>query len=132
MFPADALRGPRIHSQEGLPKGPSRPDVERLLSGFDTGRPVDIRDRAILILLAVYGLRAGEVSRLRLEDVDWDNDTITVDRTKQRRRQTYPLLPILGRALLRYVRDVRPSTTRREIFLKLFAPCLLYTSSLSC
>jgi integrase/recombinase XerD len=122
LFPAGALRGPRIHSQEGLPKGPSRPDVERLLSGFDTVRPVDIRDRAILILFAVYGLRAGEVSRLHLEDVDWDNDTITVDRTKQRRRQTYPLLPNLGRALLHYVRDVRPSTTRREIFLKLFAP----------
>jgi len=122
FLPVDALRGPRIYSQEGLPKGPSRADVERFLMELDTNRPKDIRARAIAILLALYGFRVGEVCRLRLEDVNWENDTITVNRTKQGRRQTYPLLPIAGRALLRYIQDVRPKTSYREIFLNLSAP----------
>ena len=45
-------------------------------------RPVDIRDRAILLLLAVYGLRAGEVNRLRLEDFDWERELFTVMSSK--------------------------------------------------
>lgn len=121
-FIADALRGPRLYSHEGLALGPSRPDVERLIAGLDTARPVDVRDRAILLLFALYGFRAGEVSRLCLEDVDWDNDTLTVNRSKRGGQQTTPLLPIVGRAILRYLQNVRPATQQRELFLKLCSP----------
>ncbi|WP_372443543.1 tyrosine-type recombinase/integrase [Acidithiobacillus ferrooxidans] len=49
--------------------------------------PVDIRDRAILMLLALYGLRRGEVAALQLEHLDWDGDKICVVRPKQRARR---------------------------------------------
>ena len=41
-------------------------------------RPVDKRDRAILMLFVAYGLRAGEVGGLRLDDLDWENEMIRV------------------------------------------------------
>jgi len=47
-------------------------------------------DRAILMLLAVYGFRAGEVVRLRLEDFDWQRETLSLTRGKTKRAQTYP------------------------------------------
>lgn len=119
---ADAFHGPTIYSQEGLPRGPLWSEVRDLLARLDTHRRSDIRNRAILMLFAIYGMRRQEVVHLRLDDIDWRNDTITIDRSKQRRRQTYPLLPSVGQAILRYLENVRPKTTHREVFLRLLAP----------
>jgi integrase/recombinase XerD len=55
---AEAIHGPRIYAQEKLPAGPSWEEIKRLLSTLDTDDPYDIRDRAVIMLLAVYGLSA--------------------------------------------------------------------------
>lgn len=116
------IRGPRIYRRERPPLGPSWPDVQRLLASTETDRRADIRDRAILLLLAVYGLRVGEVRRLCLEDVDWERRTLTIARTKQRRARICPLIPSLADAIARYIRGARPPTSYREIFIRLIAP----------
>ena len=77
---AEAIEGPRVYSDESLPMGPPWSDVERLIRSVDTNRPRDVRGRAILMLLAIYGLRVGEVTHLRLEDVDWEQDLLNVRR----------------------------------------------------
>ncbi|MGH9436979.1 MAG: tyrosine-type recombinase/integrase [Terriglobia bacterium] len=120
---AAAIRGPRVYRQERLPLGPSWPDVQRLLASTETDRKADIRDHAILILLAVYGLRVGEVRRLRLEDIDWERKTLTISRTKQRpHSQMCPLTASLADAIHRYLREVRPPAPYSELFLRLNAP----------
>ncbi len=86
---AAAIESPRIYAQEGLPEGPSWEDVQRLLASTCGNSPADIRDHAILMLLAIYGLRRGEVARLQLDHLDWVGDRIAVSRTKQRRTQWY-------------------------------------------
>ncbi len=83
---ASAIHGPRVYQHENLPLGPSWADVQRLLASTETNRKADIRDRPILLLLAVYGLRVSEVQRLRLEDVDWEQKTLSITATKQQRR----------------------------------------------
>jgi site-specific recombinase XerD len=119
---ADVLQTPRVYSHEGLPLGPSWDDVKRLLAACEGDRPVEIRDRALLLLLAVYGLRAGEVTGLRLEDFDWRREILTVPRGKQKRPRTYPLCRSVGDAVLRYLREARPRSDRREVFLTVLAP----------
>lgn len=119
---AEAIKGPRIFTQENLPLGPSWHDVNRLLAGMETNRPRDIRNRAIVMLFAVYGLRATEVATLRLEDIDWENDLITVSRVKGRGPQIYPLSTTVGNAILRYLQEIRPRCSRREVFLTFSAP----------
>lgn len=119
---AASVRGPRIFAQEGLPRGASWQDVQRLLDGSAGDTSGDIRDHAILMLLALYGLRAGEVSALRLDDIDWTLELLSVTRPKQRCAQQYPWLPTVGDAVLRYLRDVRPRCTHRELFLTMKAP----------
>ena len=116
------IRGPRIYRRERPPMGPSWPDVQRLLASTETDCRADIRDRVILLLLAVYGLRVGEVRRLCLENVDWERRTIAIARTKQGRARICPLIPTLAAALTRYIREVRPPTHYREIFIRLNAP----------
>ena len=119
---ANMLAGPRLYRERGLPLGPSWEEVKKLVADASSKRPVDIRDRAILLLLTEYGLRAGEVAALRLDDIDWEHDRITVQRPKQRRSQVYPLVPEAGAAIIQYLKEARPRCAARELFLKLKAP----------
>lgn len=119
---AETIHGPRLYALERLPAGPDWADVQRLLANTDTDHPHDVRDRAILMLLAIYGLRAREVATLRLDHLDWDRDLLHVARAKRRDTQVYPLLPSVGNAILRYVARVRRPSVHREVFLTLAAP----------
>jgi site-specific recombinase XerD len=119
---AVAIMAPRMFPHEGLPLGPSWVDVKRLLAAAQGDRRADIRDRAMLSLLAVYGLRAGEVVTLRLEDFDWEQELLIVPPGKRQRPRIYPLCRPVGDAVLRYLREVRPRSDRREVFFTLLAP----------
>lgn len=119
---AAAIESPRLYAREGLPAGPNWEDVQRLLASARGDSPVDVRDYAILMLLAVYGLRRGEVARLQLDDLDWVGERIVVARPKQRRVQHYPLVSAVGEAILRYLREGRPRYAQRSLFLTLAAP----------
>lgn len=119
---AAAIMAPRVLSHEGLPAGPSWNDVNRVLAAVQGDRPVDIRDRALLMLLAVYGLRSGEVTALRLADFDWEQEVLTVPHGKGQRPRTYPLCHPVGDAVLRYLQKARPRSDQRNVFLTLVAP----------
>jgi len=119
---ASGIDGPRLFRHEGLPVGPPWPDVRRLIASASGDAVRDIRDRAILILLATYGFRSGEVAGLCLEDLNWESEIIAISRPKPRRAQEYPLVSQAGEAILRYLQQVRPRCARREIFLSLKAP----------
>jgi len=119
---ATGIKGPRMYADESLPSGPPWEYVLKLLATVEGDQPVDIRDRAILLLLACYGFRAGEITRIRLEDFDWENETVTVTHRKTGRTRKYPLLQPIGLAVWRYLTEVRPKTAHREVFLTLHAP----------
>jgi integrase/recombinase XerD len=117
-----ALDAPRIYRLESLPRGPAWSDVQKLLASCAGDRPIEIRDHAMLLLIAVYGLRGGEVRYLRLEDIDWEREIIHIRRAKQRKSQSYPLVQEVGAAILRYLRRVRPRCQRREVFISAKQP----------
>jgi site-specific recombinase XerD len=119
---AALVTSPRVYQYENLPVGPSWDDVRRLLATTEGDRPKDIRDRAILLLLAVYALRSGEVRALKLEDLDWERNLLSVSRTKVRKREPYPLSPTVGEAIIRYLKEARPRSSYREVFLTAKAP----------
>lgn len=119
---ASAIESPRLFRNETLPAGPAWEDLQQLIPVADSQHPRNIRDRAILLLFAVYGLRSGEVASLRLENIDWDQEHMTIMRTKQHCSQLYPLTREVGSAIVRYIQEVRPHCGRREVFLTLKAP----------
>jgi site-specific recombinase XerD len=119
---AHAIQSPRVYSMSSLPSGPTWEDVKRLLVLTEGNRPADVRDRAIIMLLAVYGLRAGEVRQLQLDDFDWKGERLTVRRSKTQRVRIFPLARSVGDAVLRYITEVRPRTHCREVFLTRCAP----------
>jgi site-specific recombinase XerD len=119
---AASLQGPRLFGNETLPLGPSWEQVQQLLANTASDRPRDLRDRAIVLLLAIYGLRAAELVRLRLEHVDWERELLLVPRSKPGTVQSFPLTRTVGDAILRYLKEARPRSSHREIFLRLRAP----------
>src|SRR5271169_4782454 len=90
-----------------LPKYLPAAKVEALINSCDTTTPTGIRDRAILLLLARLGLRAGDIMRLRIDDIDWQQGSLRVC-GKGRREAKLPLPQDVGDALLKYLTEVRP------------------------
>ena len=113
---------PRFMADETVPKGITRDDALRLLASVREDRPVDKRDRAILMLFVTYGLRAGEVAGLRLDDLDWENGVIRVRCPKPGRTHAWPLSLDVGDAILRYIREARPTGLERSLFFTSHAP----------
>jgi integrase/recombinase XerD len=124
-----ALDAPRIYRLESLPRGPAWSDVQRLLVACAGNTPSEIRDHAMLLVIAVYGVRSGEVRHFRLEDIDWEREIICIRRPKQRKSQHYPLVREVGTAILRYLREVRPKCKLREIFLTQVQPYRALTAA---
>jgi integrase/recombinase XerD len=118
----EAIRRPRIYEQESLPYAPGWSEVRRILSDPAIGRPHDVRDRAILMLLSIYGMRSGEVASLRLDQIDWRGHVLRLFRLKRRQAQVYPLLPSVAEALALYIDTVRPPAACKEVFIRLQAP----------
>jgi site-specific recombinase XerD len=95
--------------------------VERLLKRCDRKTTVGRRNHAILLLLARLGVRAGEVIKLSLDDIDWDSGQITIH-GKGGKSAQLPLPADVGAALAAYLRHDRPPSTSRRVFLRHRAP----------
>ena len=119
---AKGIEAPKIHQYEGLPDGPSWEEVRRLLKSLKGSGPAMLRARAILSLLAIYGLRSSEVSRLMLSDFDWREEVFEVNHSKRGGPQSYPLQRQVGDAILQYLKRGRPRCACRHLFVPLNPP----------
>lgn len=111
----------RKYSQSSLPMFLPADTVERLIKSTDPSSASGSRDRAILLLLARLGLRAGEIANLELDDIRWRSSEIVI-RGKGRRINTLPLLKDVGEALSLYLRNGRSASDSRRVFLRNHAP----------
>lgn len=104
-------------------------DVERLLDAAATSDPLDLRDRAIVMLSAQLGLRNGEIRHLRLDDLDWRRGVLRVVESKEGKSRELPLPERAGEALAEYIRHGRPYSPHREVFVRHRAPGGLLTTA---
>jgi integrase/recombinase XerD len=119
---AAGIMAPRFMADETIPKGIKRDDVVRLLGSVQGDRLSEKRDYAILMLFVAYGLRAGEVAGLQLDDLDWENEILRVRCPKPGRTNVSPLSLDVGNAILRYIREARPTGFGRRLFFTSHAP----------
>ncbi len=107
-------------SFSSLPKHLPAAQVRRILRHCSRSTPLGRRNYAILLLLARLGLRAGEVVRLNLEDIDWENGLITV--CGKGKWAQLPLPADVAEAIARYLRRDRPRCACRRLFIRDYAP----------
>lgn len=120
IAPGLELAIPQIRhwTQAALPQRLTELEIERLCAAASDGTAIGRRNHAIIQLLAKLGLRANEVARLQLEDVDWSSGCLLIRALKSHRDRSLPLRQEVGEVLLSYLQVGRPVTTHREIFLQ--------------
>jgi len=118
----DALERVPCFTQDRLPRGPKWDDLAKLLASVDRSAKQGARDFAILVLLITYGVRAGQLVGLHLDDLHWRDGTITFPAAKRGRSIEAPLTPAAGDAVVHYLRESRPSVPERRLFLSTDPP----------
>ena len=118
----------RRYRSETLPRYLDEPTIERIITSCKADSAVEIRDRAIILLLARLGLRAGDVCQLRLADIDWIGGYLLVS-GKGRRPDRLPLPQDAGDAILAYLEHARPGVEEERVFLRVQPPFRPFRSS---
>lgn len=108
-------------SMPSIPRAIAADQVRQLLASIDRRTAMGRRDYAILLLLARLGLRSSEVAFVELDDFDWNTGTLSV-RGKSGQRNEFPLPLEVGKAIAAYLRNGRPLSTSRRVFLRAKAP----------
>jgi site-specific recombinase XerD len=117
-----AILTPREWSHASVPVHFSREEIAQLLATMQDGTATGLRNYAILLLCARLGLRAREVVDLRLGDVQWSDGGLQIHSTKSHRVRHLPLAHEVGTALAAYIKEGRPVSPHRQIFLHHRAP----------
>jgi site-specific recombinase XerD len=111
----------RGYTAASIPRAIPWSEVERVLASIDRRDARGKRDYAILMLLAIYGLRSQEVAKLELSAIDWQRSQFHVLGRKAGNSTTYPLAASVGTAIIEYLR-VRPQCADPHVFVTLMAP----------
>lgn len=119
LLHARTLRFPNEHR---LPQIWSADTVELLLSSVNRSSKVGKRDFAILLLASRLGLRASDIRSLKIENIQWDQNQISLRQCKTDRPLSLPLSEEVGEAIIDYLYHARPTSEHREVFLKVRAP----------
>lgn len=121
-----ALQGviavPAHWSLASLPRSLTAEEIERLLHAFPPELPSCRRAYAMVRCALDLGLRASEIAKLALADIDWRAGTVTLRSTKSRREDILPLPASTGQAIADYLRYERPRTTNPAVFVRRLAP----------
>jgi integrase/recombinase XerD len=112
----------RRWSHLGLPQHLSREQSDHLVAICGEDVEKNIRDRAMVLIMVRLGMRAGEVRQLRLDDVDWCEGVLYVRNGKSRKERKLPLPDDTGRLITAYLRQERPQSPDRRVFLRKLSP----------
>jgi integrase/recombinase XerD len=115
---------PRVYRLEQLPRALQWDTVCALLESIDRTSAGGLRDYAMFLLIATYGLRGCDVAGLTLDDIDWRSGELHVRQSKTSQPLSLPLTDPVAEALLAYLRDARPPVAFRQVFITVQAPIL--------
>jgi site-specific recombinase XerD len=114
---APFVDGPRIYREANVPAHFTWEELRQLMESVQGESPTALRDRALLVLLCVYGLRSKEVAHLTLDDIDWTHALLRVPHRKMGTPLVLPLLPEVREVLAHYVRAGRPADAPHRVLL---------------
>lgn len=121
-------KSPRF-SGKNLPTVWSKNDIEKIINIIDRGNPTGKRNYAIILLVAKLGLRVGDVRNLQLTDIKWKKNQIKIIQNKTKKSISLPLLEDVGWAIIDYLKNGRPVTQTKNVFVRHQAPFLPFSKN---
>jgi integrase/recombinase XerD len=113
---------PRLYRLEQLPRALPWDTVTLLLRSIETRSAMGLRDYAMFLLIATYGLRASEVVALSLDDILWRQGILRVHQRKTSSPLELPLTNEVLSVMVRHVKRTPPPAPYRRVFLRMRAP----------
>ncbi|WP_094607988.1 Tyrosine recombinase XerC [Sporomusa acidovorans DSM 3132] len=118
---ADLLMVPRARERKIYPCMPLD-DLNLVIRSIDRSTAIGKRDYAILLLAANSGMRAGDIAKIKLSDIDWRKSEVQIIQGKTQIPISLPLQRAVGAALADYILNSRPESESPQIFLRSLAP----------
>jgi len=119
---AETIPSIKARKQNRIPSVWTPDHVSKLLEAIDRGNPAGKRDYAMILLVTRLGLRTIDLKRLKLENLKWQENRITLVQSKTSRELNLPLLPDVGWAIIDYLKNGRPKVESPYVFLRHLAP----------
>ena len=113
---------PRLYRLEQLPRSLPWATVIELLKSIDTTSAIGMRDYAMFLLIATYGLRASEIVSLTLDDVAWRKGVLRIHQRKTASPLELPLTNEVANVLVKHLKRSTPPVPYRKLFLRMRAP----------
>jgi len=118
----DALPAIKNNHATKMPNTWKEEDLKKVFDYIDRGNPTGKRDYAILLMIARYGIRGADIKHLKLEHLNWVDNTISFNQSKTSRHVVLPLLGDVGWAIIDYLKNGRPKTNSTNVFVRHQAP----------
>ena len=113
---------PRLYRLERLPRALPWETVRTLLQSVDKASPMGLRDYAMFLLIATYGLRSSEVVAITLDDIHWRQGILRIHQRKTSSPLELPLTNEVLSALVKHLKRTPPAAPYRRVFLRMRAP----------
>jgi integrase/recombinase XerD len=113
---------PRLYRLEQLPRTLPWSTVTTLLQSIDTMAAIGLRDYAMFLLIATYGLRASEVVAVTLDDIRWRHGSLRIYQRKTSSTLELPLTNEVSCAIVKHLKRTPPQPPHRRVFLRMRAP----------
>lgn len=113
---------PRLYRLEQLPRALPWETVRELLQSVDRKSPMGLRDFAMFLLIATYGLRASEIVSINLDDIRWRQRILRINQRKTSSPLELPLTNEVLAALVKHLKRTPPPAPYRRVFLRMRAP----------
>ena len=122
----------KVRKTERIPSFYSTNEVMQVEQAISRSSCVGKRNYAMVLLASRLGLRASDIAKLQFEDIDWDNNTITLKMNKTQKVIQLPLLAQVGNAIIDYLQNGRPASSLKSVFLTSRAPYQGVTKDCAC
>ena len=109
-------------SRKKVPTYLKTKDIQAILDSIDIDTSLGKRDYCIILLSSRYGLRVSEILNIKLKDIDWINNKISVKQLKNHNLNLLPLTREIGWAIINYIKESRPKCNNEYLFVKMKYP----------
>jgi integrase/recombinase XerD len=113
--------------QQRLPAVFTEDETEKILSSFDRENPMGKRNYAIFLLAARMGLRSCDIKALEFSFINWTEKTVSFTQKKTKKHLTLPLPDDVGWAIIDYLKNGRPISDSKYVFIQHKPPYGQYT-----
>ena len=121
---------PKMSKQAKLPSAWSIKEIKAILSAIDRNSPIGKRDYAMILLATLDGIRSSDIKKLKFNNIDWRNKSITFVQSKTKTEITVALNKEVGWAIIDYIKNARPKFYETDyIFIKHMPPFDTFSKS---